>query len=129
MASKIVKKWFSFSAKDLRTAKVLDEIGSDFWEQSVFFCQQSIEKSLKGFLVFHKVRIRKVHDLVQIFALARSYDQSLTGDISELERLTEYAVAYRYPDAASGEISHKDVKEAISAAEHFYAELSKKCGL
>jgi HEPN domain-containing protein len=38
---------------------------ANFKEGSAFMCQQSVEKALKGFLVFNKIRVAKPHDLVE----------------------------------------------------------------
>ena len=53
---RMVKAWFAKASRDLRTAKLLlAQNTEDFWESTVFHSQQAAEKSVKGFLAFHKI--------------------------------------------------------------------------
>lgn len=56
--------WFKKANQDLKVIRfLLDRGDSDVLESCAFHCQQSIEKSMKGFLVHSKVRSKKTHDL------------------------------------------------------------------
>ncbi len=51
-----VDSWFAKAHLDLRTANLVLEAEPPLYEPAVFHCQQAAEKSIKGFLAFHKVR-------------------------------------------------------------------------
>lgn len=120
------RSWFEKSAQDLRMAKALFEMDAGFKEGSAFMCQQSIEKALKGFLVFHKVRVAKIHDLVQLSDQALKINTNLKTLSSDMARFTEYAVSYRYPDAANAKLLPQDVEYAMGRAQEIYNELAAR---
>ena len=122
------KSWFEKSAQDLRMAKGLFEMDTSFKEGSVFLCQQSIEKALKGFLVFHKVRVVKTHDLVELSEQALNIKSDLKTLGQDMELFTEYAVSYRYPDAAKAALTSDDVKHTLTRSQELYDELVKCVG-
>ncbi len=64
--SSMVKLWFTYAARDLKTAKLCIDRGPEFKNISAFHSQQCIEKAAKGFLAKHKVRFSKVHDLEKL---------------------------------------------------------------
>lgn len=122
------KSWFEKSAQDLRMAKGLFEMDTSFKEGSAFMCQQSIEKALKGFLVFHKVRVAKTHNLVELSEQCSKIKSDLKTLSQDLERFTEYAVSYRYPDAAKALLIGSDIQYALSRAQEIYDELVECIG-
>jgi HEPN domain-containing protein len=95
---KDTKGWLEIAAKDLRRAELMMTATPDF-EASLYFCQQSAEKSLKAFLVWHNVAFRRVHDLEEIGRQCLSVDQDLTALIVSAQSLTAYASRFRYPGA------------------------------
>ena len=123
------KSCFEKSAQDLRMAQGLFSMDTNFKEGSVFMCQQSIEKALKGFLVSHKIRVAKTHDLVELSKQAFKLNSDLKTLDQDMERFTEYAISYRYPDAASAVLIANDVEHALSRAQEIYNELWKASGL
>ena len=50
--------------KDFKSAQVLIE--SELEDQAIYHFQQAGEKALKTYLIFHKTRIAKTHDLTAI---------------------------------------------------------------
>ena len=94
-----VKAWFTKASRDLRTTKLLlAQNSEDYWESTVFHAQQTAEKSIKGFLAFHKVRFTKTHDIEILINLVAGVDKSLSRELDFAKVLTKYAVAYRYPE-------------------------------
>jgi HEPN domain-containing protein len=119
----VVRSWFEKAIQDLKMAKGLFALDPNFKDGSAFMCQQSIEKALKGFLIFHRIRIAKTHDLVELSEQALKIDPHLKTVTHDMERFTEYAVSYRYPDAAKAPLSVQDVEYAIVRAQEIYDEL------
>jgi len=61
--NEFVQKWILKAQSDLKTAK--DEIlmKDPATDTICFHCQQSVEKYLKAFLTFYKIRVGKTHNL------------------------------------------------------------------
>jgi len=122
------KSWFEKASQDLRMAKVLFENDPSFLTGTAFMCQQCVEKCIKGFLIENKKRPDKTHDLVKLSKEALNLNPNLKSIHNEMERLTEYAVAYRYPDAAKTPLKKEQVKIAIEKAASVYDELINYLG-
>jgi HEPN domain-containing protein len=89
-------KWLRQAAKDRNAAQVL--LGAEP-SRSVFHSQQAAEKAVKAFLTFHQIPFRKTHDLADLGSQCASVDPSLEAILREIADLTDYASAFRYPDA------------------------------
>ena len=89
-------KWLRQAAKDRNAAQVLVEPEPS---RSVFHSQQAAEKAAKAFLTFHQVPFRKTHSLPDLGSQCASVDPSLEEILREVADLTDYASAFRYPDA------------------------------
>lgn len=114
---KIAKDWLGLANTDLVGAKALFEIGDKFFALSAFHAQQAAEKALKGYLVYNSIRAPKSHDVADLLALIGTKDPELAILLKSCEELTNYAVAYRYPDAQKKSLSKNMVEEAIIQAE------------
>lgn len=127
---RMVKMWFQKAAQDLQTAKLLlAQNNENFWGPTVFHAQQSAEKAIKGFLVFHKIRFNKTHNIENLLKLVSSVDKNLSQKLEPSKILTQYAVAYRYPEEnETPEILSPQVCEKITLiAEAAYRELIQIC--
>jgi HEPN domain-containing protein len=62
------------------------------------------------------VRFPYIHDLAQLLALVEGTGQSVSESIKQAARLTEYAVATRYPEL-SEPVMQREYEEAIVIAE------------
>ena len=103
-------KWLQQAAKDRNAAQLLLEAEPS---RSVFFSQQAAEKATKAFLTFHQVVFRKTHDLKDLGSQCATVDPSLEPILGDVEELTDYASAFRYPDAPY----EPDAAEAAGALE------------
>lgn len=96
---RMIKMWFEKSANDLKAANLLAKQNSeDFLGSSVFHAQQAAEKAMKGFLTFHKIRFTKTHNIALLVSLISEVDPQLATELKPAIILTEFAVAYRYPE-------------------------------
>lgn len=123
---KSTQMWFAKARQDLKVAKHLRPNEADFFSGIVFHCQQSAEKSLKGFLTFHNVRILKTHDMEVLLAKVRETNPELADKYTGVIDMTTYAVEYRYPDFEHKlpPLNEKLVAEAIELAEVIFNELT-----
>lgn len=90
------EKWLLKANNDLNAAKVLYE--ANCLDVAIYHTQQSGEKALKGFLAAWKHPLVKTHDLVALVALCKQFDPKITLIGPLAEKLTPFAVIFRYPD-------------------------------
>lgn len=120
IASDANNKWLAKAAKDLRLAKQIFSLGDEYYDHCAFLCQQSVEKSLKAFLSFHKIRIKKIHNIQKITQSISSINKELAGKLQPMEVLTDYAVKYLYPEADLEELSSTEIGHALKLAEEAF---------
>lgn len=88
----------------MRFSKAALTLEEQFFDEIVFHCQQSVEKSIKGYLAFHKQAFSKTHDVGELLIQVSKVDPELSQLLFPSKILTKYAVAIRYPDAQGEEI-------------------------
>ncbi|MDR3109740.1 MAG: HEPN domain-containing protein [Planctomycetaceae bacterium] len=76
----LIKEWFQHSSNDLISAKHLfEDLYPKQIEISCFHCQQCVEKSLKGFLVYKDYNPPKIHNLRMLVQLCIDIDDSFNA--------------------------------------------------
>lgn len=115
--SKITKKWLAIAQADLRDAKGLLEYEDRFLRLIVFAAQQSAEKSIKSFLTHQKCRFPNSHDIENLLKIVRQKNPELAENLYDANRLTAYAIAFRYPDAATEDLDLALALKAVAIAE------------
>lgn len=112
----VVKAWFQKAENDLVAAEHIMTLEHPPYDTVCFHAQQCAEKYLKGFLTFHEVYFPKTHSLEDLAALGKDAAPSLEADIEDVEILSGYGVAVRYPDETYYDIPEEDALEAIGLA-------------
>jgi len=107
--------WLKKAETDLKSAKVLLNNKEPLLDTSVYHCQQCVEKTLKGFLSFHKQNILKTHDLSTLVGLCCDIEPELELIRTKAEELNPYSTMYRYPDFQEAP-TVKEVKKAVKNA-------------
>jgi HEPN domain-containing protein len=79
-----------FMARSLLPIKGVSDAGLGF------HCQQAIEKSLKAVLALRGVEFPYTHDLDALLELCEENDVEVPGHLSEVGRLSPFAVRLRY---------------------------------
>lgn len=122
-----VKEWFSNANEDLRVAQALWGLGPERYLKTIpYHCQQTAEKSIKGYLAYKKIKFPKIHDIEILVQLVGPVPPELAQLLQEADDLTDYAVAFRYPDASQkNEATVKDSEEAIILAKKVFLAMSK----
>jgi HEPN domain-containing protein len=115
-------KWLRQAAKDRNAAHALLEVEPS---RSVFHSQQAAEKAAKAFLTFHQIAFRKTHDLTDLGAQCAAADPSLEPLLREVEDLTDYASAFRYPDQPY-EPDAAEAAEALLIAARLCEEVQRR---
>lgn len=115
--SRYVKAWLANADEDLRGAIALHDLDPMRYLRLVpYHCQQAVEKSLKGYLSFKKIKFEKKHDIEILTKLALPLTPELEKLLEEAAILTAFAIQFRYPDAAKSEPTLEDSKFSIRVA-------------
>lgn len=94
----LVQSWLMKAKHDLGSAHQLIEGSPPFLDTAIYHCQQTVEKALKAFLVWHDIEFEKTHNLSVLIDLCLSKDPDFQSFADSVTELTPYATAYRYPD-------------------------------
>lgn len=119
------RQWLLLAKEDLNNAHYDLEADPPFLRNALFQSQQAVEKALKGFLMWHDVAFRKVHDLSEIGTQCRDLDPTLAGFIESVEPLSKYAWQFRYPGAPYEPSLEEGQFALASASELLEAILSR----
>ena len=92
------KEWFKRGMGSFLVAKKLAKEEDLYFEDLCFHLQQSVEKALKGLILFYGGELRKTHDTSVLIGLLEQY-VIVPDDILDVMRLDIYAVETRYPGA------------------------------
>lgn len=90
-------EWLQKACLDLRGARIDLDAHPPLLEDTLFHCQQAVEKSLKAFLAWHDIAFRKTHSLEELGTSCESLDGTLKSVVDPAVPLTEFAWAFRYP--------------------------------
>ena len=111
----LVNKWIKKAEKDLLTAERELSFEDPITDTVCFHCQQTVEKYLKAFLVYHQIYFPKTHRIMDLLELCATKDSSFKDELEDADNLTDYAVEIRYPDVWL-EPEIEDAKEAFEIA-------------
>ena len=125
----LVKAWFKKADNDIKNAQVVIEAEEPPTDTICFHCQQTAEKYLKGFLVYHNSGFKKEHDIDYLLDLCCQIDSSFDSLRDIAECLTPYAVESRYPMDIFDEYPEEEAREAIEIAEHIRKFVREKLPL
>jgi HEPN domain-containing protein len=115
----LVHNWIMKARRDLLSAKRLSRGSEPYLDTAIYHCQQSIEKGIKGWLIYHDQSFEKSHDLRLLIGQAFEVEDRFADWLDVAEQISPYATAYRYP----GEVLEPDLEEfnqAFQAASKFY---------
>ena len=93
------EKWFKKAESDLLVIKNNLASNEIPFDACCFHSQQAAEKYLKAYLVSKQVNFPKTHDLQSLLNICIAINSSFNEIIEPAIRLTDYAIAPRYPDA------------------------------
>jgi HEPN domain-containing protein len=115
-------KWLRQAARDRNAAYALVDVEPS---RSVFLSQQAAEKAAKAFLTFHQIAFRKTHNLAESGSQCAAADSSLEPILRQAEELTDYASAFRYPDAPY-EPDAAEAADALTIAVKLCGEVQRR---
>jgi HEPN domain-containing protein len=117
MIDEEVREWLDKADRDLKvTEHELSLLEEEVVKDAVgFHCQQAVEKYLKAFLISHKTKPKRTHDLSHLLEQCANIDQDFEN--IEIRELSSFAVDIRYP----GEFYEPSIEEV-----KFYYDLTKR---
>ena len=118
--------WLLHAKGDLALAKAA-ETPDVLLELLCFHAQQAVEKSIKAVLVSRGIQISKTHNVKTLIELLPA-DVPIHDDVMLAAKLTEYAVANRYPGDETEAIGEDEYEEAVRLAESCCDWASKLVG-
>jgi HEPN domain-containing protein len=119
------KAWLRKAALDLQAAEHDLTASPPLLADAVFHYQQSVEKALKAFLMWHNTPFRKTNSLEELGEQCLELDQTLKSLVDSAVPLTEYAWKFLYPGEPE-EPSREEAQAALDIArEMFRAVVSR----
>ena len=93
----LVKAWLIKAQHDSAAAHKLAAEPNAYLDAAIYHCQQTAEKAIKAFLVFHDQRFEKTHDLKILAGLAQPFEVQFASWLNAAILLTPYVTTFRYP--------------------------------
>ena len=123
--SKHYYKWLSKAASDMRSAGILRAYGGDA-EAVAFHCQQTIEKALKGYLLYKTGRHYDGHNLTFLCRQAARLDKRFYDYLDESALLNHYYIESRYPTDLPFVIDKKEIDTIYGIAERMFSVIKQE---
>jgi len=121
-------KWLHKAKNDLLAAKTVLKSEYGITDIPCFHAQQTVEKSLKGFLTYNHISFGKTHDLMVILDQSTKIIPELEKYRNICEELAAFAVDIRYPGGISEppvEETQRFIEQAEKILTHIKSILSK----
>lgn len=111
------------AARDRRAFEVLlnGGVAEDF-PAAAFHAQQAVEKALKAALCLRRIEFRRTHDLLELAGRLRDAGGTVPVLDEALQRLTPYAVEFRYDDQALALIAPEDAQSLVEVCLSWIAD-------
>src|SRR5436309_14219508 len=98
----LTTEWIAKAEADFVTAgREMRARNAPNYDAACFHAQQCAEKYLKARLQEEGIAFSRTHDLASLLDLLLPVEPSWAGMRSHLDRLTSYAVEFRYPGASA----------------------------
>ena len=117
--SKRYHDWYDKARHDLDGARILLKEGA-LYDLAAFHCQQSIEKALKGYLLFKVGRHFDGHNLTFLCRQAAIADERFSRYLGESAALNNYYIETRYPTDLPFEITEAQIHNILIMAEDLF---------
>ena len=109
------KRWIVKAEDDERSIHVLVQEEAGAPSTVCFLAQQMAEKYLKCCVVFYKIPLRKIHDLIMLETVLKDVVSDIEKIHDALVILNQYYIETRYP-VDYPEFTWKEAREAYALA-------------
>lgn len=125
MNNNIVGSWINKAEDDLKWTK--SNIKERVWYGACFTAHQSVEKSLKSYLISKNKSVAKIHDLSALVERCKEIDNSFEEIVDEVISISDYYINSRCPDAGDFMTYSKDsANEAYEVAKKVFSFVKNK---
>jgi len=107
------ESWIDRAKSSLEIAKTRNS-SLVYYEDLCYQAQQSVEKAIKGILIFYNVEPQFTHNIGILLEELGAY-VNISDEIKKAIKLTKYAVQTRYPGVYD-DITKEDYEESIIIA-------------
>jgi len=119
MSTERFRQWLDRAAEDVTVAQLVFREG--YFSHACFLAQQSVEKILKGYLLWACNTYPRVHRLVDLLALCREQDATFEELQTGCLIMDQYYIPTRYPNGVPGSLPDglpgvDEAQEAINIA-------------
>lgn len=113
-------EWLQHAYHDLQGSSTLYD-AQHYTDTISFVLQQSIEKTLKSILAYHNMKIKKSHNLIEIYDLSLSDKLQLDdNDVEMIALATTYYTKQRYPSPQQRDISRQEIAKVLNFANDLF---------
>lgn len=92
----LIRSWLTKARHDLGSAQLLANDANPYLDTAIYHCQQTAEKALKAFLVYHDTDFEKKHNLSVLVDLCAAIEPTFQNFQETAAVLTPYATVFRY---------------------------------
>ena len=130
--SERVRLWVRQASDDLAVARLVCR--EDYFSHACFLAQQSIEKALKGYLLWAFNDYPRLHRLVELATRCQENDASFEALLTGCIVVDQYYTPTRYPNGIPGSLPEglpgpDEAAEAIGIAKRVYELVRDKLSL
>jgi HEPN domain-containing protein len=100
MNESLVQKWLDKAAEDLVVAQLVQQEGH--LSHACFLSQQTIEKSLKAFLLAYTGHHPRTHKLIDLLQQCLVWESGFDQFRADCIRVDQFYIPVRYPDGIPG---------------------------
>jgi len=115
----LVRQWLERAQIDLRSAQADLAVAPPITEDACFHCQQVAEKTLKAFLIHHDTEFERTHQIERLIKQCIVVDPTFVELHEQADRLTNYAVRFRYPYPGPSP-TLEQTQEALAVAQRLW---------
>lgn len=117
--SKHYFEWMEYASEDLAAATVLTDDGTCL-NAAGFHCQQTIEKSVKAYLLFISGRNFDGHNLSWLVRQAAKFNSEFSKFMAYTAKLNRYYIECRYPSDNPDEPEIEVLKQNLDITRDIY---------
>ena len=117
--------WLNKAEDDLKWTN--SNLKEKVWYGACFTAHQSVEKSLKSFLLSNNKSVAKIHDLSALVERCKKIDDSFDNLVEGVISISDYYINSRYPDAGDFmSYSKQNAVEAYEVAKEVFEFIKNK---
>lgn len=125
MNNDLVVSWLNKAEDDLKWTK--SNLKEKIWYGACFTAHQSVEKSLKSFLLSNDKPVAKIHDLSALVERCKEIDDSFEELVNDVISISDYYINSRYPDVGDFmSYSKTNAEEAYEIAKEVFVFVRTK---